>query len=150
MRFDNLATAILTAVLIACCWATSFAQADLRIENQRFFTTPDQRERLDALRRRGSATAKKKVAVKKKAPPPLPRVEVQGIVVRSNGPNAAWVNDGNTLRGDSLSGGLRVQTNDTGVARIHLPNRGSVALRPGQSYDPASGETTGLRIRTNP
>lgn len=145
--------AVLFAAVLPAVSQPLLAQPATSIEHQRFFTTPDERSRLDALRLSTREPAKKEqVVVKKKAPPPppLPRVEVHGIVVRSRGPNAAWVNDGNTLRGDSVDEGVRVQADADGQARILLPNRGSVALRPGQSYDPASGETTGIHIRKNP
>jgi hypothetical protein len=152
---SRIAVALFAAVLVAGVSPPLPAQPATNIEQLRFFTTPDERRRLDALRLGANKPVKRKQAVvKKKAlpppPPPLPRVEVQGIVVRSGGPNAAWVNDGNTLRGDSIAGGMRVQADANGEARILLPNRGSVALRPGQTYDPASGETTGIHIQKNP
>ncbi|MDH3713138.1 MAG: hypothetical protein OET44_04720 [Gammaproteobacteria bacterium] len=148
---SRIVVVLFAALLIAGVSTPLLAQPASGIDNQRFFTTPDERQRLDALRQGAKKLVEKKVAAKKTPPPaPLPRVEVHGIVVRSRGPNAAWVNGGNTLRGDSVDGGLRVQVDAHGQARVLLPNRGSVALRPGQSYDPASGKTTGIHIRKNP
>ena len=142
-----------TSALSAAAAPALHAQTAPSIEQLRFFTSPAERQRLDAMRQTAHQPEKKqptKVVQKKPPPPPLPPVQVQGIVVRSNGPDVVWVNDGNTLRDDRISGGIRVQTGETGTVRIEIPNRGSVALRPGQSYDPASGKTTGIQVRKRP
>lgn len=139
-----------TALLVALCayGAPALGETDPpapEVANVRFFTTPDQRAALDRLR--AARPPAKKKPVPKKAPPPLPRVEVQGVVVRSGGPGTVWINDGNTLDGDRLPGGLQVEAQAGGRARVVLPNDESFALRPGQSYDPARGATGGISVR---
>jgi len=151
MAVESYPVAVLfAAALIAGVPVPAPAQTAASIERLRFFTTPEERQRLDSLRERPvQPEQQQKVAVKKQAPQSLPSVQVQGIVVRSGGPNAAWVNDGNTLAGELIEGGLRVQAGANAEVRILLPNQGSVALRPGQFYDPVSGKTTGIGVRKN-
>ena len=151
MAAESYPVAVLFAtVLSASVPVSAPAQTAVSIEQLRFFTTPEERRRLNALRERpGQHEKQQKAAVQKQAPQPLPSVQVQGIVVRNGGPNTAWVNDGNTLAGELVEGGLRVQAHANGDVRILFSNQGSVALRPGQLYDPASGETIGIGVRKN-
>ncbi len=143
------AGAVLTTLALATATPCSLcAQTTPLIERLRFLTSSAERRRLDALRhaRNQSATNAVREATASEQPPPVPTVSVQGIVVRSKGPDAVWVNDGNTLRDDRIAGGLRVQAGDAGQARIALPDGGAVDVRPGLSYDPVSGSTIGVRV----
>ncbi len=129
------------------------AQEPPSLVHNRLFTTPAERARLDELRRRPEKPTRAPskpapVAVRAKKPAPvLPRVSVQGVVLRSRGPATAWVNGESTLAGERLKGGIRVEAAGAGEARIVLPNRESVALRPGETYDPASGRTRAIEVR---
>lgn len=141
--------AVLMLVLAAAGAAPLGAQPAAAPEH-RFFTTPAERQRLDALRDGEQRTPPVNRVAAKKAPPPLPEVEVRGIVVRSSGPGAVWVNDGNTLRGEHIGAGVRVRPGPGGRALVLLPERGPVSLRPGQTYDPASGAAAGIEVRGRP
>ena len=138
-------------------FAVSDATVAVDLADNRLFTTPEQRAKLDALRHAPppKPIVKKPepvVEIKKPAakPKPLPRVEVKGVVIRSGGPATAWVNDGSTLEGARIEGGIRVQASSDGEARVTLPDRRAVAVKPGEVYNPNNGRTTGIQIRRSP
>ena len=141
----------LAALALACTLAPPGA-AGAEFDDQRLFTTAAERARLDELRTarseqperkaetaepaRGTSAARSEPAPK---PPPAPEVTLRGFVRRTDGPDAVWVNEGSTLGG--LAGGIRVDSGrlDGDTVVIRLPDGRTVRLRPGQTWDPASG-----------
>lgn len=66
---------------------------------------------------------------------------LKGVVKRSNGKNAAWLNDGNTLDGDSVLQNVEVHNSDINNdnVKIKLPdNVTEITLKVGQTYEPIS------------
>jgi hypothetical protein len=110
----------------------------------RLFTTPAERERLDAMRLSGgqvaSAPAMPVPAVPGEAaplpPPPPPQpVTLNGVVQRSGGASTIWVNQ------EARTGAeIRVApgTREPAVV-VSLPNGGKAILKPGQQVDPNTG-----------
>lgn len=140
-RFCRQRVLMLTAVLVLI--PTPVAASDSRL-----FTTPEQRERLD--RKRAEMTAEELARdpepeeetqpVTQNDPPP--QVHLRGFVRRSDGPAAAWVNDGSTIKG--LGEGLTINTDRIGrdSAIVRLPDGKHVRLKPGQTWNPGSGRVS--------
>jgi hypothetical protein len=108
----------------------------------RLFLTPAQRQVLDSERRALSSKpaggGDEPVATVQ-----LPRyIRFNGLVERSDGLDAAWVNDASTLKGEVLPDRLRVEIRHLrdGRIRLRLPDGHRVYLKPGQVYDRDSGK----------
>ena len=121
---------------LAACAAVAQAQ-DLG----RLFTTPQEREMLEALRRqppKPQTEAAPVVAPAVESAPVVPNVTMNGLVRRSRGQAMVWVNGVTSLEGDLDSQGIAVD-----VGALHgttLPVRIgdaplAVGLKPGQTYD---------------
>ena len=134
-------------VLIATCvlW---FQSGAVRAEALgRLFTTPQQRAELERLRHAPPPAPKPEPKVveqpKVEAPPPeVPPITVNGVVVRSDGDSTAWVNGQSTEEGRNEID--NVQVNPRRIRGLAVPittpsNLPDVRLKPGQSYDPATG-----------
>lgn len=64
---------------------------------------------------------------------------LKGVVKRGNGKNVAWLNNSNTLTGDSVMPDVSIHESDisSDSARVHLPdNVTEVTLKVGQTYEP--------------
>ncbi|WP_139150885.1 hypothetical protein [Halofilum ochraceum] len=115
------------------------------------FTTPEQRERLDRIR--AEATAEELAREPEPepepaataAPKPPPRVHLRGFVRRSKGPSAVWVNSGNTLQGTAVGEGLAAGRVEGATVVVTLPDGKQVRLKPGQTWDPESGEVVDVQ-----
>ena len=97
----------------------------------RLFNTPQERLQLNARRDENPVEAPPAAAPLPPAPPPAP-LQLNGVIQRSNGQATVWVNqaplpaqDGDVLRDRSVS--------------LRLPSGKRVTLKPGQSYDEATG-----------
>lgn len=132
-------------LLAALLLGTGSVTQSAEFSDQRVFTRPDQRERLDrareAMRVREPATATGE-PVTVEQPPPVPEVRLQGFIRRSDGPSAVWLNEQSTLEGDRVGGDLRVESGrlDGQTVVIRLPDGRRIRLKPGQRYDPESGQ----------
>ena len=102
----------------------------------RLFFKPSQRAALDA----GKSLAKPR-AVRAVAPRGPRAVTLNGVVTRSDGERAIWLN-GHEVRGNSVSGvSASTSTTDPSSAQLRVGGaRQSVRLRVGQQLDPASGK----------
>ena len=136
----RLAIAVCASLLLPAIAAA--AQTPV-FRDQRLFTTAAQRARLDRLRA-GREIAhiedqRALVPAHKQAPPSPVRLE--GFVQRSGGPPAVWVNDRNTLSGDRIAPGIRVDSGriEGGTVVIELPGGQTIRLKPGQTWDPKTG-----------
>lgn len=138
-RIWALAVVLLTASFVT--HATEFT-------DQRVFTREDQRQRLDRAREQmrvsegETAESGNEPAVQK--PPKVPEVHLQGFIRRSDGPPAVWLNDRSTLRGDRIDGNLTVESGRIRgqTVLIRLPDGRRIRLKPGQRYEPESGQVT--------
>jgi len=66
---------------------------------------------------------------------------LKGVVKRSNGKNAAWLNDGNTLDSDSVLQNIEIHNSDIDhdSVKIKLPDKVTeITLKVGQTYEPTS------------
>ena len=115
------------------------------------FTTPEQREQLDRIR--AEATAEELAREPEPepepqaapAPKPPPRVHLRGFVRRSNGPEAVWVNSGNTFQGSAVGDDLNAGRINGGTVVVTLPGGKQVLLKTGQTWDPESGTVVDVR-----
>ena len=118
----------------------------------RLFTTPAERAQLQRLRTAPPVVVKPapppaSAAELPSPPPEVPPVTVNGVVIRSRGEGAAWVNGKNTYDGDLSADHVTVNTQGLHSTRVtietpsHLPD---VALKPGQTYHPETGRITEL------
>jgi len=107
----------------------------------RLFTTPQEREMLEALRRqppKPQTEAAPVVAPAVEPAPVVPNVTMNGLVRRSRGRGMVWVNGVTSLEGDLDSQGIAV---DVGALRgttlpVRIGNAPlAVGLKPGQTYD---------------
>jgi hypothetical protein len=112
----------------------------------RLFTTPEERDMLEALRRqppKPQAEATPVVPPVVKPTPVPPNVTMNGLVRRSRGRGMAWVNGVTSLEGDLDAQGIAV---DVGALRgTTLPVRignapSAVGLKPGQTYDTGAAQ----------
>ena len=107
----------------------------------RFFSTPAERAAIDEAR---SVYEYGKVIVPQKAAaaPVVEQVTINGVVVRSSGHNASWINGTSIASGDMTPEGVRVETLDRsgGTVRIIMPNGlDTVSLKPGQQINVVKG-----------
>ncbi len=118
----------------------------------RLFFTPEQRTALDEVRFASPQEQAPEPEVVAREPAPEPARPVQsfrmeGLVVRSQGPNTAWVDGRPVLRRGKTSQGVTV---DPGAVRaggvtVQVPGTAtSVDLKPGQRFDPASARVSEL------
>ena len=105
----------------------------------RLFTTPEERASLDEIRRDPDFG---RVEVIEVAPtvdqpdgPVVPHVTINGVVFRSSGINASWIN-GLSVSSDSTREGIRVQTRQLesgGTVKLSLPGGlETIQIKPGQ------------------
>ena len=116
----------------------------------RLFFTPDERARLDALRRRPAAAPQAPVAAAAPAPqpqplPPAPEyVTLNGVVRRSDGSTTVWLNN-KPVRGQQTEQGIVVSPSERpgapGNVTVRVPQTGrSVDLKVGQQLEVNSGK----------
>jgi hypothetical protein len=122
---------LLVLVAMLPWWATHSAEPLGRL-----FFTPSQRTALDAGKEIGKPRTLRAVA------PRRPRaVTLNGVVTRSDGESAVWIN-GREVGGKTVSG-VRASTSATDPTSAQLRVGGarkSVRLRVGQQLDPVSGK----------
>lgn len=117
----------------------------------RLFTTPEQRATLDKLRAAKPKKPPPRVA-KNEAPEPEPEpvpslraFEVDGIVVRSGGPNAAWLDGHHVYYRRTTAEGVEVDPARATAEGLHLRLPGehrSLEIKPGQRFDPRQERVT--------
>jgi hypothetical protein len=124
----------------------AFAAAVEAQDLGRLFTTPEEREMLEALRRqppKPQAEATPVVPPVVKPAPVAPNVTMNGLVRRSRGRGMVWVNGVTSLEGDLDAQGIAV---DVGALRgttlpVRIGNAPlAVGLKPGQTYDTGEGQ----------
>ncbi len=109
----------------------------------RLFSTPDERAALDQLRQEreyGTPLPTETSSADRVAP--APDVTVNGVVLRSGGPDTSWINGSIITSGGVTPEGVRVETGRAGgpSVRIVLPGSArAVRLKPGQKIDVLQG-----------
>ncbi|MDZ7751806.1 MAG: hypothetical protein U5S82_09110 [Gammaproteobacteria bacterium] len=118
----------------------------------RLFFTPEQRAALDEERFAPPPEQAPEPEVAEEQPPPEPppplrSLRMEGLVVRSHGPNTAWVDGRPVLRKGTTDEGVTVDPTSTRDGGVAVRVRGSdttVDLKPGQRFDPASARVSEL------
>jgi hypothetical protein len=115
----------------------------------RLFLTPEQRVELDQIRADPDwgKVAEPEVVVETEVEgvqgPVVPNVTINGVVFRSSGINASWINGHSVPSSDSTREGIRIETrrlSGGGSVRLGLPGGlQTVQLKPGQKIDLTSG-----------
>lgn len=115
----------------------------------RFFSTVDERLRLDEIRDQyqlGTLTTPVvKAAKRRPADTPEPstaQFEISGVVLRSSGHNSSWLNGTRIPGGQRTGDGVRIEPTRGGSVsvRLVLPSGVDTApIRPGQRIDVATG-----------
>lgn len=123
----------IAAALLLCHACAGLAAEPLG----RLFFTPDERSRLDVLRRQPAPRPAPEAAPQDSAPPPV-TVRYSGMVRRSDGRSTVWIND-RPVNDAGETAGARARVEADGAARITLPRQGSVRLKVGQTAELASG-----------
>lgn len=124
-------------VLLASAWTgDAGAQQAGAPAIGRLFSTPAEREALDARRRNGGVDATVPAAgaavPAAQAETPAPPVELNGIVRRSGGKSTVWLNAVAQPTGnDNLTGAARA----TPGLKVNTPSGQKITLKPGQRYD---------------
>ena len=122
----------------------------------RLFTTPEERQMLEALRNQPPRPEAPPEPLETEAPapepPPLQSVRVDGFVSRSRGNNTVWINGTNSLTGDL--GSHQVDVNVRGIRGQTVPVRVQnspvgVGLKPGQTFDPSDSRVVDLYQETD-
>jgi len=122
----------------------------------RLFTTPEERQMLEALRNQPPRAEAPPEPLEPEAlapePPPVQSVRVDGFVSRSRGNNTVWINGTNSLTGDL--GSQQVDVNIRGIRGQTVPVRVQnspvgIGLKPGQSFDPSDSRVVDLYQKTN-
>ncbi|MCG8381648.1 MAG: hypothetical protein MJA28_05430 [Gammaproteobacteria bacterium] len=143
-RVYHTVSAVCLSLTVA--FGASFANAarDDFLEQHRLFMQPGERDKLDQVRAKNFAKEQKsppKKTIVKKAVP-VPPVKVQGFIQRSDGKTTTWLNDQNTLESRTVDKTLNVgkSPDASGRVRVKLPNGKTITLKPGQTYDPKTGQ----------
>lgn len=120
----------------------------------RLFTTPEQRHELDMLRYAQIETAKhepsRKTTQSKEEGKPAQAatpITIRGVVTRSNGENAAWINNSNSFEGNPASGAIRVTPGEIhgDKVKIVMPDGStSVNVKVGETYEPEARRVVDL------
>lgn len=124
---------LLLIALLASCAAVHAQNAPAL---GRLFSTPSERDALDARRRNGppppAAAETAAPAAQAEAPAAPPQVELNGIVRRSGGQSTIWLNDVAQGTGnDNLTGAAQA----TPGLKVNTPAGTKITLKPGQRYD---------------
>ncbi len=112
----------------------------------RLFTTPEERAALNDIRNDPdfgkTLEPQAFVAPEQASGPVVPNVTINGVVFRSSGINASWIN-GSSVSGGDTREGIRVETQryaGGGTVRLGLPGGlETVQMKPGQKIDLTSG-----------
>ena len=107
----------------------------------RLFTTTEERALLDEIRTAHDYGAP--VVAASPVAPVIPEVTINGVVVRSSGNNASWINGAGIMGAETTREGIRVEARRAGggTVRIILPSSlDPFELKPGQKIDVVRGQ----------
>ena len=107
---------------------------------ERLFSTPEERARLDILRRSHEHRTPPAPPTQVEGAPFAPSLTVNGLVTRSSGADSVWVNGERVSRGERTQAGIRVRAAAGARVRVTLPRgAGTVRLKAGQNLDLETG-----------
>ena len=126
--------------MLALVYSYMLAAEEIKIG--RLFTIPSERAHLDALR-----NAEKKPTTKadrlpyvniKKNKAEQNQFYLQGVVIRSDGSNMLWTNNGDVLENGNKDDSVifMPDTDDPAQVILTLPDKQTLKIKPGQIYDP--------------
>ena len=158
IQFDpfSVALAVVLAALGALPGQDAAAQAPPSALPGRLFLTPAERAHLDELRRARPPQARQPqveegrtetshTSIDIPPPPPPEPFTMNGLVVRSRGPNTVWVDGQPVLSTQETDKGVRIDTRHTSAAGTPvtvLESGRAVRLKPGQTYVPDTNRLT--------
>ncbi len=128
-------------LVVPVAWAEANKPEVQQLELGRLFTTQRERTALKSARRKALALSRRKKNEAERTPSePLAkpdRVLINGMMTRSGGPAAVWMNHGSALRdADVLPDGVQIDGAGTGKVVVQLPgSKRLVTLQPGQRFD---------------
>lgn len=113
----------------------------------RLFTTPEERAELNEIRNDpnwGVVETSEPIEVEiTPSGPVVPHVTINGVVFRSSGLNASWINGLSIPASDATREGIRVQTRQLqggGIVQLSMPGGlETVEIKPGQKIDLSNG-----------
>jgi hypothetical protein len=136
------------AALVALVGTPTVQSAETpgRFDDERLFTTAEQREYLNALRAGSPAPERPQddrrqevipPEVEKKARKKQPSVTLHGFVRRSDGRSAVWANHQSTLKDERLAEDIRIDSGriEGTAVLVTLPDGRKIRLEPGQVWD---------------
>lgn len=147
----NAARTLLTAVL-----AMTLAAPACGEELGRLFLSPAQRAAIDSARYAAPAPPEPAIAIGDEAPTTTAPADsageavsaplaVDGYVVRSGGPATVWINGTDASEGNLAEFGIDGRDVSVRHERVVVPlgsGDGSVELKPGQTFDPATAHVS--------
>ena len=112
----------------------------------RLFTTPEERANLDEIRHDPDFGKIEQIEVVRVVDEPdgpvVPHVTINGVVFRSSGINASWIN-GLSVSSDTTREGIRIETRQLqggGTVKLALPGGlETIQIKPGQKIDLLNG-----------
>ena len=113
------------------------ANAQDNIELGRFFTDPKTRMELNMARDRFDFNPAVDAAPEQSVEQLfLPEVSLNGLIIRGDGSTEVWVNDVGSVRNQSISQELKLNTRHLhgSTVRVSLPGGETIQLKPGQVY----------------
>lgn len=135
---------VVTLILVVSVSVPFFFMQVYAGEMGRLFTTPKERAQLDKIRRNtGLSKQGSEGQVKMEQQPNTDslNVNVNGVVIRSDGKNVVWVNGKSKLM-DRTANDLKLNTSDLSKQKIEVPvsvPHRNITLKPGQIYDADTG-----------
>lgn len=123
----------------------------------RFFTTADQRQKLDELKQQDPGSQiqfdesdlfieQEPVEVSEEI---QDSIKLKGLVYRNGGKSAAWVNESNSFEGDAGTGYIGIEEENIGPSEVQVTIPGSEKsfdLKVGQQYEPESEQVIDANV----
>ncbi|MCW9012525.1 MAG: hypothetical protein OQL06_01985 [Gammaproteobacteria bacterium] len=118
----------------------SAGETDQITQLRTLFTTPLERKKLDELRNAGQFDNKQNQQTGAPVIRAPLKVEVKGVVFRDKQKPVVWVNEGNTLKSQTIEDGIRVRTSGVNKNRLKVPVKvfqKNLSMKPGQQWTEA-------------
>jgi hypothetical protein len=104
-----------------------------------FFTTPNERNKLDAMRNKGQFDNKSTIKGSAVSIIPEPtKIELKGVMTRENGKAVVWINNGNTLKSNRIDQQISVKTRSIKKGQLNISLKASqqrLRMKPGQQWN---------------
>jgi len=124
-------------ILLLFCVSSNANEFDAQKNLRTLFTTPDERQKLDKLRRQGKYNNQTPTPPITQAQKPV-SLKMQGVVIRKNQKSVIFINDSNNLISNKIESDITVKpqanTDKTYIVPIQV-NQTHVKLKPGQQWN---------------